>query len=634
MAWVLLIPLLPALTFAVMAPMSRRVRTTWRWLPLAAMSVSLVLSLLAFARVWPGGSQTPTFHATTVLARLGGVPLSVGIQLDPVSVMMLLVVTIVGVCVQVYSLGYMHRDERQGWYFAVLALFSAAMLLLVLADDFLLLYMSWEVMGLCSYLLIGFWHEQEAPRLAAIKAFLTTRVGDVGFAIGLAVMWASARTFDFSVVLHGFPFGTAIATMIALGLLFGAMGKSAQVPLHVWLPDAMAGPTPASALIHAATMVAAGVYLVARSLPIFEQAAPWVLEAVLVIGILTALTGGVLALVQYDIKKILAYSTISQLGYMFIVLGAGAEGAALFHLMTHAFFKSLLFLGAGVIIHATHTQDIREMGGLRRAMPWTTATFLVGALALSGVYPFSGFWSKDDILTTLWTSGHLVAFWFALGIAALTAFYMTRLCVRVFGDNACSLAREGHNEMLAPMALLAAITAVVGFSSQTFAHFLLGETQAPLNLTIALTGTAFALGGIALGVWVYLFHGVDTDRLKVRVPYVYAALQHKLYFDLVYDRVFVGGFRSLSAWLAGFDRTVIDGAVNGAAQLWSATATTLWRGDVILIDGAVNGVGALVRGAGARAREIETGRLQTYQRLALAVLLLLLVLSVVLLRGA
>ena len=489
-------------------------------------------------------------------------------------------------------------------------------------------------MGLCSYLLIGFWHEQEAPRLAAIKAFLTTRVGDVGFAIGLAIMWANARTFDFSVVLHGFPFGTAIATMIALGLLFGAMGKSAQVPLHVWLPDAMAGPTPASALIHAATMVAAGVYLVARSLPIFEQAAPWVLEAVLVIGILTALTGGVLALVQYDIKKILAYSTISQLGYMFIVLGAGGAGAALFHLMTHAFFKSLLFLGAGVIIHATHTQDIREMGGLRRAMPWTTVTFLVGALALSGVYPFSGFWSKDDILTTLWSSGHLVAFWFALGVAALTAFYMTRLCVRVFGDNACSLAREGHREMLAPMVLLAAITTVVGFSSQTFAHFLLGETQAPLNLTIALTGTGFALGGIAVGLWVYLFHGVDTDRLKVRVPYVYAALQQKLYFDLVYDRVFVDGFRTVSAWLAAFDLTVIDGAVNGAARVWSSAAAALGRGDVSIIDGAVNGVGSLVKRAGARARDIETGRLQTYQRLALGGLLVLLVLSIVLLRGA
>ena len=274
------------------------------------------------------------------------------------------------------------------------------------------------------------------------------------------------------------------------------------------------------------------------------------------------------------------------------------------------------------------------MGGLRRAMPWTTTTFLVGALALSGVFPFSGFWSKDDILTTLWNSGHLVAFWFALAVAALTAFYMTRLCVRVFGDNACSLAREGHRTMVAPMALLAGITTIVGFSSQAFARFLLGEVKGPLNLPIALTGTAFALGGIAIGLWVYVFKGLDTERLKARVPYVYAALQQKLYFDLVYDRVFVQGFQTLSGWLARFDVAVIDGAVNGAAQAWSAASALMWRGDVKIVDGAVNGVGSLVKHAGARAREIETGRLQTYQRVALGGLLVLLVLSIVLLRGA
>jgi NADH-quinone oxidoreductase subunit L len=632
-AWIALIPLMPAAAFAAMLPMSRRARTSWRFLPLVAMAGSLALSLAAFARVWPGGSDAVVYHASYTLTRLGGSPLALGIQLDAVSAMMLLVVTIVAMCVFVYSLGYMHKDERQGWYFAVLSLFSAAMLFVVLAGDFLTLYMAWEVMGLCSYLLIGFWHKDEGPRLASIKAFLTTRVGDVGFAIGLAIMWASAHSFDFAVVLHGFRFGSAAATAIALCLLFGAMGKSAQVPLHVWLPDAMAGPTPASALIHAATMVAAGVYLVARALPIFAQAAPWVFTVVLVIGLLTALLGGLLALVQHDIKKILAYSTISQLGYMFIALGAGGAGAALFHLLTHAFFKSLLFLGAGVIIHATHTQDIREMGGLRKAMPWTTGVFVVGALALSGVFPFSGFWSKDDILLTLYQGGHYIALGIALFVAGLTAFYMTRLCVRVFGDNACSLAHEGHRTMVGPMVLLAGITVVIGFASTGFATFI-GETPAGLNLGIALTSTVFALGGIGLGVWVYGFRGLDTDALKARFPLVYGALVNKFYFDMTYERVFVGGFRTVADWLARVDLSAIDGVVNAVASSWARVSAVTWDADTRIIDAAVNGVGAAVVRAGARARDIQGGRVQTYQRLAFAGLLVLLVLSVVFLRGA
>lgn len=627
MTWIVLIPLLPALAFAVMTPLSRRARASVQWLPLATMSVALVLSLAAFFRVWPGGGEQPIFRMSGVLARLGGVRLSIGIQLDAVTAIMLLVVTIVGVCVQVYSLGYMHRDDRRGWYFAVLALFSAAMLLLVLASDFLLLYMAWEVMGLCSYLLIGFWHDQEAPRLASIKAFLTTRVGDLGFMVGLIAMWATAHSFDFAVVLHDTRWTVAAATTVALGLLFGAMGKSAQVPLHVWLPDAMAGPTPASALIHAATMVAAGVYLVARALPIFHAAAPWVLPLVMAVGAATALLGGVLAVVQYDIKKILAYSTISQLGYMFIALGAGSEVAALFHLMTHAFFKSLLFLAAGVIIHATHTQDIREMGGLRRAMPWTTTVFLFGALALSGVFPFSGFWSKDEILMALVTNGHWyaqVALVVALLVAGLTAFYMTRLCIRVFGDNACSLAREGHVEMLVPMGVLAAITAVVGFTSPAFAGFL-GETAGWPDLGMALTGTAAALVGIGAGVWVYGMRKVDTVALAARFPRLRAVLDNKFYFDLTYNRLLVAGYASATKQLARFDHGAIDGIVNGVARAWNASAEALWRVDARIIDGAVNGIASAVQHAGARARRLQAGQVQGYQRFAYAALLVLLV---------
>jgi NADH-quinone oxidoreductase subunit L len=628
--WIVLIPLLPALAFAVMVPMSRRARTAARWLPLAAMSGSLLLSFAAFAKTWPGGAQEPVWRASTLLTTLGGAPLSVGMRLDPVTAVMLLVVTVVGVCVQVYSLGYMHRDARQGWYFAVLALFSAAMLLLVLAGDFLLLYMSWEVMGLCSYLLIGFWHEQDAPRRASIKAFLTTRVGDVGFAIGLAAMWSYAHSFDFTVVLQNTAWTVGAATLVSLGLLAGAMGKSAQVPLHVWLPDAMAGPTPASALIHAATMVAAGVYLVARALPLFHAAAPWVLVFVMFVGASTSAVGGILAMVQYDIKKVLAYSTISQLGYMFIALGAGSEVAALFHLTTHAFFKSLLFLGAGVIIHATHTQDIREMGGLGKTMPWTTGTFLFGALALSGVFPFSGFWSKDDILMTLWTQGtwySLATLVVALVVAAITAFYMTRVAIRVFAGRACSLARETHLDMIVPMAVLAGITAVIGFASPAFAGFL-GEVKGWPDLGMAIVGSLAATAGIGVGVWIYAFGGVDTQELRRRFPRVTAVVDNGFYFDLTYNRGLVAAFGWLAGVLARFDTSAIDGVVNGAARAWSASSRAMWEFDGSVVDGAVNGVGALVKRAGDRMRTMQAGRVQGYQRLGYAGLLAMITLAV------
>jgi NADH-quinone oxidoreductase subunit L len=609
-----------------MLPMSRRVRTAVRWLPAAATVVSLLLSVAAFASVAAAGGGEPAYRATFAIASLGGSPLAVGLRLDAVSAIMLLVVTVVAACVQVYSLSYMRDEERRGWYFAVLSLFTAAMLLLVLAGDFLLLYMSWEVMGLCSYLLIGFWHEREASRSASIKAFLTTRVGDVGFAIGLAAMWASAHSFDFDVVLHGFAWTVPAATVVALGLLLGAMGKSAQVPLHVWLPDAMAGPTPASALIHAATMVAAGVYLVARALPIFRAAEPWMLPLVMAIGVVTALVGALLAVVQYDIKKVLAYSTISQLGYMFIALGAGGEVAALFHLMTHAFFKSLLFLGAGAIIHATNTQDIREMGGLRKTMPWTTTVFIFGALALSGVFPFSGFWSKDDILMALYTSGtwySLVALAAAVLVAALTAFYMTRVCVRVFLGPEKAHAHEAHPAMVVPMAVLAALTAVVGFTSVAFSGFL-GEAKGGLDLGMATVGSVAALSGIGAGWWVFAMKRVDTEALKRRVPALYAAFDQKFYFDAVYHRVFVDGYFAVSGWLAKFDLAFVDGAVNGIARGWSALSAGAWRADSQVIDGAVNGLGRFIARTGARMRLLQAGDVQAYQRLAYGALLVLL----------
>ena len=631
MGYVLAIPLLPAIAFAVLAPLSRAGRNRAIPFSVAAVVVSLVLSVVAFVQTWPGGhGGEAAYHASTAFAHIGGSAFTAGLLVDPVSALMLLVVTIVAVAVQVYSLGYMHRDDRIGWYYAVLSLFTAAMLTLVLADNFLQLFMAWEVMGLCSYLLIGFWHEQEAPRRASLKAFMTTRVGDVGFMLGLWVMYATAGSFEFSVVLHDFEWAPAAATTVSLLLLFGAMGKSAQLPLHVWLPDAMAGPTPASALIHAATMVAAGVYLVARALPIFEVSGV-ALTITLTIGALTALAGGLMAAVQHDIKKVLAYSTISQLGYMFIALGAGGFVAGLYHLVTHAFFKSLLFLGAGVIIHAAHTQDMREMGGLRKHLPVTTAVFGIGSLALAGVFPFSGFWSKDEIIAVLYHEHQYLALVAALAAAFVTAFYVARLWFRVFtGPEQSEGLREGHVEMLVPMGVLAAITAVIGFAGPALGEFLGYEIPWP-DPGLAALSLGVAGAGLALGWWTYGRRSVvlNTRRIKQRVRPLYGALDQKLYFDLTYDYFIVKPYGRVAAVLGEFDRAVVDGAVNGAAGLWRAGADAGGVFDRRVLDGAVNGLAALVRSAGAQLRRVQVGRVQVYQGVMLVSLVLFMLLIVV-----
>ncbi len=633
MGYVFAIPLLPALAFVLLVPMSRAVRNRARWISLAGILGALALSIAAFAAVWPGGhelAEEPLWHQSFTLGTIGGIPLDMGFQLDPIAAAMLIVITVVGACVQIYSLGYMHREERVGWYFAVLSLFTAAMLTLVLADNFLLLYLAWEVMGLCSYLLIGFWHEREAPRKASMKAFMTTRVGDVGFAIGLFAMWNIAGSFSFSQVLHEHAWTAPAATLVSLLLLFGAMGKSAQVPLHVWLPDAMAGPTPASALIHAATMVAAGVYLVARAMPIFE-ASPTAIGLTLAVGATTALLGGLMAAVQHDIKKVLAYSTISQLGYMFVALGAGSMVAGMYHLVTHAFFKSLLFLGAGVIIHAYHTQDMREMGGLRRYLPWTTATFTVGSLALAGIFPFSGFWSKDEILTVLLHEHHYFALVVSLLAAFVTAFYVARLWFRVFaGPHQADELHEGHREMIGPMVLLAGITAVIGFAGPALGDFFGHKIPWPDPLTAGVS-SAVALSGLTLGWWAYGRPNLvlNTRSLKQRANYAYDIIAQKFYFDVTYEFFLIRPFMRLAAWAADFDLKRVDGVVNGVASGWRALADASWTFDRRVIDGAVNGAAALANDLGARVRRIQTGKIQTYQRLAVFSLVLLMLWIVV-----
>ena len=624
MDWMFAIPGLPAFAFVVMVALPRRVRNSVLWLPIAAIAGSGILSLLAFAKVWPGGTEltSAVWNRSWILATVAGRPFSLGLQLDAVAAVLLVTVTFVATCVQVYSLGYMHRDDRIGWYYTVLSLFTAAMLGLVLADNLLLAFVTWELMGLCSYLLIGFWYQLEAPRRASQKAFLVTRVGDVGFLFALLIIYKAIGTWELTDVLGSVStWGPGVATAAAIGLLVAAMGKSAQVPLHVWLPDAMAGPTPASALIHAATMVAAGVYLVARMMPIF-LAAPAVLHATLVVGAITAILGGLLATVQHDVKKVLAYSTISQLGLMFMALGAASVGAALFHLVTHAFFKSLLFLGAGVIIHSAKTQDMREMGGLRKHMPVTWATFLIGSLALAGVMPFSGFFSKDEILAVMLHEHLYWAFGAVIVASLLTAYYMTRLYFRVFeGPEQDEHLHEGHVSMTAPMVALAIVTFGIGFATVRFAEFLGHEGEWPSLVLIAVSAVV-AGAGIGIGWWVYGRRSVviNTRVIKDRMGFAYWALDQKLYFDIAYESIFIKPFMFVTDALAKFDSRVIDGIVNGVARGWILTTVLSWRFDGSIIDGAVNGVATLSRSAGAGLRKLQSGRLQNYQRLVLSAL--------------
>ena len=402
--------------------------------------------------------------------QVGETTIELGVQVDALSALMLVIVSLVSLLVQIYSIGYMDDDERFRWYFGAISLFTAAMLGVVLADGWLLMYMCWEVMGLvvvpADRVLVRGAQSQRRPRH---KAFLVTRIGDVGFGLALVVMWTQAQSFQFEEVFHLVETGSWVGpTLVAAALLLflGAMGKSAQFPLHVWLPDAMAGPTPGSALIHAATMVAAGVYLVARSYPLFE-ANPVTLQVVALIGAITAVLAALIAVAMNDIKKVLAYSTISQLGYMMLALGTGSWVAAIFHLMTHAFFKALLFLGAGSVIHATHTQDLREMGGLWRKMPWTTATWVIGALSLAGIPPLAGFWSKDEILLVAYKGGYTVY----LVIAILTAGahgvlhgarHVPRLLREAGPIVESAHAHESPWVMLGPLVVLAGLALTIG----------------------------------------------------------------------------------------------------------------------------------------------------------------------------
>ncbi len=527
-----------------------------------------------------------------------------GILIDPLTIVLLGLITFVALGVQLYSLEYMKGDPRFGWYYAWQALFVAAMLTLALADNFLLLYIAWELVGLCSYLLIGFWFENPGPREAAKKAFVVTRIGDVGLLVGILLLWLNVGSFSmteaFAAVESG-AIGAGTTTAVAILLLLGAMGKSAQFPFHVWLPDAMEGPTPVSALIHAATMVIAGVYLVARAYPIFA-ASPEALLIIAIIGIITALGAATIALVSTDLKRILAYSTVSHLGLMMLSLGALGWTAAVFHLMAHGFAKALLFLGAGSVMHGVGAHgdvDIRRVGGLRRAMPITAVAFSIGALSLGGIPILSGFWSKDEIL--LGVSHHLPAIFIVLAFltAFLSALYMARAMFIVFFGQEGEDSHHAHESPILMTGVLSVLAVLaVGFgwiafnwpgAFGGFGSFVFYDHAEGFHFNFLIAGLSIvlAVAAFALAWLVYVRRGWSHEPLRARFTPVLRVVENRYYVDETYQWVIDRVVLTVSAALAFFDRAVVN-------------------------DVGINGPGDVVRRVGVALRLHVTGHVYSY----------------------
>jgi len=638
----LLLLVLPMAGFLLSAVLGRRMARPWIIAVPTIIVVWAIASYLAFQALVQGafGNEAITFTAYQWIPA-GDFRIPFNLFLDNLTAVMLLVVTTIGMLVHVYSIGYMAHDPSRWRFFAYLNLFMFSMLLLVLAGNYLLVFAAWELVGLSSYLLIGFWYQKHSAVLANKKAFLVNRVGDVGFALGIMAIWTTVGTLNFEQVFTLLPAALRAGDIqqwmmvgICLLLFCGAMGKSAQFPLHVWLPDAMEGPTPVSALIHAATMVNAGVYLVARSSPLFSHA-PEALILVAAVGIFTAIFAASIALTQKDIKRVLAYSTLSQLGYMFAALGVGAWTAAIFHLVTHGIFKGLLFLGSGSVIHGVHEeQDMDRMGALRKKMPITHWTMLIGALAISGIPPLAGFFSKDEVLGEAFKLGFQWVWLIGLIVAAMTAFYMFRLMGKTFyGESHVDPAVEPHihespRSMTVPLILLAGLSIVAGailglpFGDSTISRWLepvfhpalqaAGVQETTYSLfgidgVLILLSVAVATIGMVLSWRLFGFFRekahLDTVReLTARAPRLYLGSFRKWYFDELNDLLFVR-FGSVVA--------------NGAAWF-----------DVHVIDGAVNGIAGVTQKAGDEIRQVQTGRVQNYA-LGIAVGLIAIAVSII-----
>ena len=625
---------LPFIAFLLILAFGKRLKNNGAEIAIGALAISSVWATVLFVMNMTEGVLAQT---TFEIGRIGSsLVFELGWVVDGLSIMMYFLVSVVGLIVFIYAAGYMKGDVRVDWFFGAFSLFAGSMLILVGAPNLIQLIIGWEGVGLASYLLIGFYWEDMANVNAGNKAFMTNKVADVGLILAAVILGVTVGSFDFLEINtlaaeHSEALG-AVAVLSAALLFFGAMGKSAQFPLHIWLPDAMAGPTPVSALMHAATMVTAGVYLMGRMFPLFEYLAadlrPWMVA----IGTITLFALGFLALVTDDIKRVLAYSTVSQLGYMMTAIAAGGYTAGLFHLFTHAFFKALLFLGAGSVIHAVHSNNMSDMGGLRKSMPRTYWTFLIGSLSLAGIIPLAGFWSKDEILVTLGFEGYTVVMWIAIAGAFVTAFYMTRaVALTFFGEyKGHGHPHESPRIMTGALIALAIPSALFGLFNipgvewpviGNFGEWLavravpMGDHHAEaFDFALVGSGLFAAAAGIFFGwrVW-----GPDRDtqaeRDRFEIPVLYPLLRRKYYVDDAADGVVAVTMGPLARWVNWVNDHVIDAVVNGVAFVTKALGSFVYgvvdqRG----VDGVVHGLSAGVDGAGSAVRRWQTGRVQQY----------------------
>jgi NADH-quinone oxidoreductase subunit L len=588
--------ILPFLAFLVIVAFTKKFKMTSALVSIGAVGLAfLTACFILYSQII--NPVASSFNIPWMY--IANIELNLGVMVNQLTAIMLFIVTFVSMLVQIYSIGYMHGDEGFSKFFAFISLFTFSMLGIVISNNLMQIYIFWELVGLSSYLLIGFWYFKPEASDAAKKAFVVNRVGDFGFLLGILMVTFRAGTFDFIKVVEFVKSGAidpGTLTVIALLLFCGAAGKSAQFPLHVWLPDAMEGPTPVSALIHAATMVAAGVFMVARLYGIFSLS-PQAMNIIAYTGAFTAIFAASIALVQDDIKRILAYSTLSQLGYMILALGAGGYTAGMFHLTTHAFFKALLFLGAGSVIHSVGTNDIWRMGGLHKKMPITSITMLIATLAISGIWPFAGFWSKDEILVTLFNSGHIVLYYVAVVTAFMTAFYMFRLYLVTFTGKESGHENHAHESpltMTVPLMILAVFSIFAGlvgmpghaFNISKFIYFGEMESPAPMNMRIAYASSAVAVAGIAIAFIIYFLKAVKAGDLKKNAGPVYTLLKNKYYIDEIYLFFIRNIFFAITETIKWFDRNIVDGLVN----------FTAW----------------LVRQGGDKLRRATTGSVQTY----------------------
>ncbi|MBG9773212.1 NADH-quinone oxidoreductase subunit L [Brevibacillus laterosporus] len=619
-AW--LVPLFPLIAFAIILSFGRQLKEGAGYISILLTAASLVLACITFMARFQEGAQD--YVLSIKWLQVGDYVIPVGFEVNQLNAMMLVIVSIVSLLVQIYSRGYMQGDQRFPVFYQYLALFTFSMLGLVISPNLLQLYIFWELVGVCSFLLVGYYYFKPEAKAAAKKAFIVTRIGDVGLFIAICLLFWQTGRFEFDDIFTAIQGGKVepfIITLAAILIFVGAAGKSGQFPLHTWLPDAMEGPTPVSALIHAATMVAAGVYLVATTFPLFIES-PIALDVVAYVGGFTAIFAASIGLTQRDIKRVLAYSTVSQLGFMMMALGvAGAAGyvAGTFHLMTHAFFKALLFLAAGSVIHAAHTQDVFKMGGLSKRMPVTSVVFLIGCLAIAGIPPFSGFWSKEEILGAVYVAGRYDLLVIAIVAAFFTAFYMFRLYFLTFRGTPASegakKAYESPSVMTIPMLLLALLAIGAGFinlpnapvlgewlMSGSVGQFIIdkyGEEAGHGALWLQIVAVIISLFGIGLAYLIYGKKNLPNDIISEQLPWLYQLSYRKFYMDEIYTFVFIRPLKGI-----------------GLAFNWL---------DYYIIGGLVRSIGGLTNMVGRLLSRLQSGQMQTYGFVVLLGLVVLMV---------